>query len=327
MKNKHVLVTGGTGFIGTALVKALTERGYQVRVLDNDFRGNRNRLKKLEDDVEIVSGDIREEKSVLDAVQGIDIIYHLAAINGTRYFYEIPDQVLDVNVRGALNTIKACLVHIISRFVLASSSEVYQTPSRIPTDESERIYIEDITNPRYSYAGSKIISELLTLNCLRNKSTHAIIFRPHNIYGPDMGNEHVIPELLRKIYIASEGFRKKKIQLKIQGSGEESRAFCFIDNAIDAILICGEKGADGKIYHVGETRETRIRDLIRIIGDILCLEIEVTPGLAAVGGTPRRSPDVGKILKLGYDPQVSLEQGLEQTITWYVRRLGKKEKK
>jgi|TARA_B100000315_G_scaffold257248_1_gene305488 nucleoside-diphosphate-sugar epimerase len=324
MKNRHVLVTGGTGFIGAALATALTERGYQVRVFDNDFRGDRNRLKKLMDDVDIVTGDIRDESAVLDAAEGVDIIYHLAAINGTRYFYEIPDQVLDVNVRGALNTLKACLVHNVNRFVLASSSEVYQTPLRIPTDESERIYLEDVTNPRYSYAGSKLISELLTLNCLRSKATHGIIFRPHNIYGPDMGNEHVIPELMRKIHLASKRFKKNKIRVTIQGSGNETRAFCFIDNAVDAILICGEKGGNGEIYHIGEMREIRIGDLVKMLGDILSMKIEVIPGTALAGGTPRRCPDIGKISKLGYKPLVSLEEGLETTIAWYVRRLSGK---
>jgi len=321
MAGKSVLVTGGSGFIGASLVRKLVDLGYRVRVFDNHFRGSMRRLKGYEKKIELLEGDIRKEDLVMKAVEGMDILYHLAFINGTRHFYEIPDQVLDVGVRGALNTLKAAVEQGVERYILASSSEVYQTPSKVPTDEKERILLEDITNPRYSYAGGKIISELLVLNFLRKAKTEAVIFRPHNVYGPDMGYEHVIPELMKKICRASDSFARKEITLEIQGSGEETRAFCYIDNAVEEIMLCATKGTDGEIYHVGETREIRILDLIESMGRALDMKIKVVPGALRPGGTPRRCPDIGKIRALGFQEKVSLEDGLQRTLEWYRRDL------
>ncbi|RPI76155.1 MAG: SDR family NAD(P)-dependent oxidoreductase [Desulfobacteraceae bacterium] len=321
MEGKRVIVTGGSGFIGASLAKRLVDLGYRVRVLDNYFRGNLRRLKGYLDRIEFIEGDIRNEDQVLKAVEGMEILYHLAFINGTRYFYEIPEQVLDVGVRGALNTLKAARQHCIRRYILASSSEVYQSPSKVPTDEKERILLEDITNPRYSYAGGKIISELLTLNFLRQTDTETVIFRPHNVYGPDMGYEHVIPELMRKIYEASGAFARKEIAIEIQGHGEETRAFCFIDNAVEEIMLCATKGYNGEIYHIGEMQEIRILDLIQMMGSILNIRIKTIPGALRAGGTPRRCPDIGKIKALGYREEIPLEEGLRRTVAWYSREL------
>ena len=314
---KKILVTGGTGFLGSALTKALVRKGHAVRVLDNDFRGSRSRLGEVAADVELVEADIRDAAAVSKATRGMETVYHLAFVNGTRFFYELPELVLDVGVRGALTTLDAAREHGVERYVLASSSEVYQTPERVPTDETERICLPDVTNPRYSYAGGKIISELLALNFLRKTDTDCVIFRPHNFIGPDMGFEHVIPELMRKIFAASQGFRKKEIDLEIQGTGEETRAFCYIDNGVQGVLLCGEKGSDGELYHIGEMREISILQLVDMLGGLLGISIRVAPGPLRPGGTPRRCPDTAKLQALGYAPQVTLEEGLSRTLQWY----------
>ncbi len=323
MKKQKVLVTGGTGFIGAALVKKLVTLGYPVRVFDNNFRGKNTRLEGFLDKLDLIEGDIRDEAKVMGAVKGMDIVYHLAFLNGTRHFYEIPDQVLDVGVRGALNTLKASLEYKPARYILASSSEVYQTPTKVPTDESERIFLEDVRNPRYSYAGGKIISELLTLNYLRKSPTEAVIFRPHNVVGPDMGWEHVIPELLVKIGKASDGFKSKKAKIEIQGSGEETRAFCYIDSAVEQIVLCAEKGGNGEIYHIGEMNEISILALIKMIGKVLGIEIETVSAAIRKGGTPRRCPDISKIKSLGYVQPVTFEAGLAKTVEWYMSQIKK----
>jgi len=321
MKKRKVLVTGGTGFIGAALVKKLLAAGHFVRVFDNNFRGKNMRLDGFLDKLDLIEGDIRDEEMVMNAVKGMDMVYHLAFINGTKHFYEIPDLVLDVGVRGALNTLKASLEYKPARYILASSSEVYQMPTRIPTDESERIFLEDVKNPRYSYAGGKIISELLTLNYLRKSKTEAVIFRPHNIFGPDMGWEHVIPEILVKIGKASDAFKEKKAKIEIQGSGEETRAFCYVDSAVDQIVLCAEKGGDGEIYHIGEMNEISILALIEMIGNILGIEIETVSTALRKGGTPRRCPDISKIKTLGYVQPISFNEGLRRTVLWYKREI------
>ena len=132
---KTYLVTGGTGFIGSALVRRLLRDGHRVRVLDDNSRGSARRLRDVERDIEFVSADVRDPQAVIDAARGVDSILHLAYVNGTEFFYTKPALVLDVGVRGMLNVLDACRRHGIRELVLASSSEVYQTPPGIPTAE------------------------------------------------------------------------------------------------------------------------------------------------------------------------------------------------
>ncbi len=129
---------------------------------------------------------MRDPILVGNAVRGTDCVVHLAAVNGTEYFYSKPHVVLDVGIVGMLNVIAACRQHGVSDLVVASSSEVYQLPPEIPTDETAPLTIPDPLNARYSYAGSKIASELLAINYGRHDFKCVTIFRPHNVYGPDM---------------------------------------------------------------------------------------------------------------------------------------------
>ena len=159
-----ILVTGGSGFIGAGLVKALVKAGHAVRVLDDNSRGAMRRLQEVAGGIEFIPGDIRDSAAVTRAVHGMDEVHHLAFVNGTQFFYSKPQLVLDVGIRGMLNVLDACLEHNVPELFLASSSEVYQTPPRIPTDENVPLSIPDPMNPRYSYAGGKIISEMLAIN-------------------------------------------------------------------------------------------------------------------------------------------------------------------
>ena len=132
----RILVTGGSGFIGSALVKRLVGAGHKVRVLDDFSRGARHRLAEVAGDVECIAGDIRSADTVGQAAAGVEEIHHLAYVNGTQFFYSAPDLVLDVAVRGMISVIDACRANRVGTLVLASSSEVYQTPPRTPTDET-----------------------------------------------------------------------------------------------------------------------------------------------------------------------------------------------
>ena len=193
IRGRKFLVTGGTGFLGSGLVRGLLAAGATVRSLDNDSRGAKVRLADVADKVELVTGDVREPADVARAVRGVDCVCHLAYLNGTEFFYTKPDLVLEIGVKGMMNVLDACIAENVKDLVLASSSEVYQTPPRVPTDENVPLSVPDVLNPRYSYGGGKIISELLALNYGRKHFERVAIFRPHNAYGPDMGREHVIP--------------------------------------------------------------------------------------------------------------------------------------
>jgi nucleoside-diphosphate-sugar epimerase len=184
MSARKVLVTGGSGFIGSGLVKALVKSGAQVRVLDDNSRGRPRRLHRVEEEIEFIGGDIRDADTVAKATAGMDEVHHLAFVNGTEFFYTQPDLVLDVGVRGMINVIDACRKHNVGNLILASSSEVYQTPPVVPTDETAPLSVPDVLNPRYSYGGGKLISELMAINFGRKYFERVLIFRPHNVSVP-----------------------------------------------------------------------------------------------------------------------------------------------
>ena len=313
---RRVLVTGGLGFIGSAFARRLWADGWRVRVLDSGLRISAGAA--LPPDVEVVRGDVRDAAVVRAAVAGCDSVCHLAAVNGTRHFYERPVLVLDVGVRGILNVLDACLASGVGDLVVVSSSEVYQSPAVVPTDETVPLCIPDPLNPRYSYAGSKMISELLALNYGREHLARVVICRPHNVYGPAMGWDHVIPELIGRLRRLRADGPSGEVTLPVQGSGEETRAFVYVDDFIDGLMALFEKGAHLGIYHVGTMEEITIADLARRIASQLGIRVRIVPDADAPGGTPRRCPDIARMRDLGFTPHVSLDDGLARTIAWYL---------
>ena len=312
----RTLVTGGTGFIGSAVVRALVQRGDEVRILDDGSRGSERRLADIAKLVDLHLGDIRDPDAVGRAAAGVERVIHLAYVNGTEFFYSRPELVLDVAVKGMVNVLDACRAHGVPELVLASSSEVYQSPTRIPTDERAALVVPDPLNPRYSYGGGKIISELMAINYGRTGFERVFIFRPHNVYGPDMGWEHVIPQLtLRLRSLLRTG--ADPIQLPIQGNGNETRAFLFIDDLVAGLLVLLDGALHLGIYNVGTDEEITIATVAKEIGRCFGREIEVVPGDPPAGAALRRCPDITKLRALGYEPRVTLVDGLRQTVRWY----------
>jgi nucleoside-diphosphate-sugar epimerase len=313
---KSYLVTGGSGFIGAALVECLIGAGHKVRVLDNNSRGNARRLAKVASVIEFIEGDIRDPKITIAAADGMDCVCHLAYVNGTEFFYSRPELVLDVAVRGMVNVIDACRHHGIGDLVLASSSEVYQTPPVLPTPEGVPLVVPDISNPRYSYGGGKILCELIAMNYGRTGFDRVTIFRPHNVYGPDMGWEHVIPQFaLRAKELAT--CNSGTLQFPIRGDGRQTRSFVHIDDFTDGLMKVIEGGEHLEIYHIGTSEEVSVAELARQVVACFGLYPELVLGEAPAGETNRRCPDISKLCGLGYTPRISLAEGLKSTVTWY----------
>jgi nucleoside-diphosphate-sugar epimerase len=313
---RRYLVTGGLGFLGSSLTRKLAERGDFVRVLDDASRGSRARLTGVR--FELFDGDVRDPATVAGACRDVDAVCHLAFVNGTELFYSKPELVLDVGVRGMMNVIDGCRAAGVRELLLMSSSEVYQTPPMIPTPEDVPLTIPDAMNPRYSYAAGKIISEIVAINYGRTGFDRVLIVRPHNVYGPDMGWEHVIPQFTTRLARLARTQPDGELALPIQGSGRESRAFVYVDDFIRGVLCVLDRGEHMNIYHIGTADEIEIAGLAREIGAVLGRSVSIRPGPPAVGGTLRRCPDIAKARGLGYEPTISLPDGLSKTVPWYV---------
>ena len=239
----------------------------------------------------------------------------MAAINGTEFFYSKPQEVLDVSIRGILNAIEVCKKNNIKNFIFASSSEVYQNPNLFPTPENVELKIPDIFNPRYSYGGGKLISELICSYYYKDFFEKLIIFRPHNVYGPDMGWEHVIPQLILSIKKTKE---LNKTFIEIKGDGNQTRSFIFINDFIEALNKVIFKGEHRNIYHIGNNDEISILELTKMILKSMNTDLEIRTSQQPKGETDRRCPDDSKIKKLGYKKEYELRDGLKSVIKWYL---------
>lgn len=313
---RRFLVTGGTGFIGSALVRRLVKDGHCVRVLDDNSRGAADRLADVATRVELIQGDVRDAGDVKEAMRDVDCVCHFAYVNGTEFFYTKPELVLEVAVKGMVNVLDACADRGVRELLLASSSEVYQEPPSIPTSEDVPMSIPDPMNPRYSYAAGKIISEIMAINYGRKRFKRVLIVRPHNVYGPAMGWEHVIPQFVLRMRTLMRA-DCDSVRFPIQGTGEQTRSFVFIDDFTDGLMAVIRGGAHLGIYNIGTQEEVSIAELARMVGDFFGKRVEIVPGQAAAGGALRRCPDIRKIAALGYRPKFSLRDGLAITAKWY----------
>ena len=313
---KTYLVTGGSGFLGSALVRRLILAGHRVRVFDNNSRGNLRRLAGLERDFDFIQGDVRNPEDVDKATQGVDSVCHLAFVNGTEFFYSSPELVLEVGLKGMLNVVDACLKHNVPELILASSSEVYQEAAMVPTDESVPLSIPDPKNARYSYGACKLISEVIALNYGRKRFQRVVIFRPHNVYGPDMGWEHVIPQFVLRMKRVSQQ-TDNPVRFPIQGTGKQTRAFVFIDDFTDGLMLTIEKGEHLGIYHIGSMEEVTIEALAGMVGEYFHRDVAVIPSGPAVGAPLRRCPDIHRLAALGFHLKYTLRQGLQIAAKWY----------
>jgi dTDP-glucose 4,6-dehydratase/UDP-glucose 4-epimerase len=301
------LVTGGTGFLGREVVSRLLSKGHEVRIFDNNFRGN-SELVPEDESLEVIVGDIRDSEALTSATVGIDSIIHLAFINGTRHFYERPELVVDVGIRGMLNVADAAKLNGVKEIILISTSEVYQSPSVIPTPESVPLVIPDVLNSRYSYGGSKIACELLLVNFCATYLENWKIIRPHNIYGPNMGEDHVIPELIAKAKSNPEKF-------VIQGDGKQTRAFCHISDFGAGFLFILNDPQKFQIYNIGVDEEITVLELSKMILKLLRSDAVINFSKGNIGETRRRCPDISKIRSIGFNPRVSLINGLSDLLS------------
>ncbi len=211
-----------------------------------------------------------------------------------------------------MNVLHSCETHGGKELFLVSSSEAYQT-APVPTDETVPLTVPDVTNPRYSYGGGKIACEVAAM-----AYGHAGVFkrlviaRPHNIYGPDAGVDHVIPQFAERISKLNGS-----PDFQIQGTGQETRSFCHVDDCVEAFRVLLDRGEHMNVYHVGNDEELMISSLAAKIAQHAGHSIRLCPTDLPKGSPPRRKPDITKLRALGYEPRISLADGLSGTLDWY----------
>jgi len=180
--------------------------------------------------------------------------------------------------------------------------------------------IPDPLNPRYSYAAGKILHEIMAIHNGR-QFRRVMIVRPHNVYGTDMGTEHVIPQFVARLK-SLQNHPTDPIPFTIQGTGLQTRSFVFVDDFIDGVMLVLDRGEHLGIYHVGTLEEVTIETLARLVAEHYGRPIKIVPGPPAEGGTNRRCPDITKLMKLGYRPQYTLREALPDVVRWYDARLA-----
>ena len=312
-----VLITGGAGFIGFYLASSCIERGFETHICDNNIRGQHDEVLKSvlsNKDAKYLKIDLTNPKQVESIDKDYDIVFHLAAINGTENFYKIPYTVMDV----AISSTMLLLSHFKGtgvKFVFSSSSETYaghvqSNPDLIPTSEDVPCTIDDVLNERFSYGGSKLACEILINSFSKQYGLDYQIVRYHNVYGPRMGTKHVIPQIINRAKNAESPF--------IIYGPEQTRAFCYVSDAVSMTMDLSLKNIDG-IFHIGnDLEEVKIREIAKTIVDWYNHKPEIKSVPPPQGSVVRRCPNINKVRSiLGYSPKVLLSEGLEKTIKWY----------
>jgi UDP-glucuronate decarboxylase len=314
----RALLLGGAGFIGLHLARRLVAEGHEVTIVDDFSRGREDRdLNELRAAaaVHVISGDLTDPVTFAGLPPGWDQIYLLAAVVGVRNVEADPARVVRVNTLAAMHLLD--WVAPGERVFFASTSEVYAGGVdagivAVPTPEDIPVMISDITAPRFAYAVSKLLGEAAFLHTARAKGFEAVVGRFHNVYGPRMGADHVIPEMSLRAQRGDDPFR-------VPGA-DQFRAFCHVDDAVEAMLrLMAAPAAMGLIVHIGNDRdETNIGDLAKLVLRLAGASPVIEPLPAPAGSVPRRCPDLTRLRDLtGYEPAVTLEEGVRSTYAWY----------
>ena len=310
------LVTGGAGFIGSSIVRALLSRGDRVRVLDNFFSGRRENLADVAGDIELIEGDVRDAAAVARACAAVEVVFHEAAIPSVPRSLADPLGSNDANVTGTLNLLNEAKRAGVRRVVYAASSSAYGDTPTLPKVETMRPL------PLSPYAVAKLAGELYCAVFAGAYGLETVSLRYFNVFGArqDPKSEYaaVIPRFVTA-GLASEG-------VTIFGDGTQSRDFCYIDNTVEANLAAASApaaSASGRVFNVACGVATTLNDVVRLIGEGLGKTIPVSYAPSRVGDVKHSLADISAARQgLGYRGAVDFKEGLRRTIAWYAERRG-----
>ena len=314
LTNKKILVTGAGGFIGSHLVEKLLEEGCKVRAFVHYNSFNRwgwidsFSTEKLEK-IEIFSGDIRDPNGVREAVKGVDIVFHLAALIGIPFSYHSPDSYVDTNIKGTLNILQACRDLGVEKVLVTSTSEVYGTARYVPIDENHP------RQPQSPYSATKIAADCLAESFYRSFDLPVVIVRPFNTYGPRQSARAVIPTIITQLLIG-----KKEIKL---GALHPTRDLVFVKDTVNGFIeVAKSDKTIGEEINIATGEEISIGDLAKKLINM------INPKAKIVVEGMRLRPEKSEVERLlgsndkikkltGWKPQHNLEEGLRITIEWF----------
>ncbi|MBE9610647.1 SDR family oxidoreductase [Chitinilyticum litopenaei] len=311
---RKALVTGADGFIGSHLVEMLVQRGYEVTALAqyNSF----NYWGWLEDvscreQIQVVSGDVRDPHFCKMITKGQDVVFHLAALIAIPYSYVAPDSYVDVNVRGTLNICQAAKENGVGRVIHTSTSEVYGTAQYVPIDEKHPL------QPQSPYSASKIGADAMAMSFYNAFGLPLTIARPFNTYGPRQSARAVIPTIISQIAAG-----KKQIKL---GDVSPTRDFNYVTDTCRGFIALAEcDAAVGQTVNIGSNYEISVGDTLNLIKSIMNSDVEFIVDEA------RLRPEKSEVFRLwcdntlinsltGFVPKFSIEAGLRSTVDWFLK--------
>ena len=305
----RVLVTGGAGFIGSHLADALIARGDQVVALDNFSTGSTANIKHITKNFEIIDGDIRNIDLINDTIKDVDLVFHMAAALGVNTILESPLESISTNIAGSEVVLNAAANHK-KRILIASTSEIYGKNPKQPLNETDDRVVGSPQKIRWSYSDAKAIEEAMAFSLNQEKGLEVTTARLFNTVGPRQSAHYgmVVPRFVRSAL--------KNEPINIYGDGTQSRVFCHVDDAIEALLaLVGTDKTINEVYNVGGTGEVTIKELAdNVIKETnsqssieyIPYEKAYAPGFEDM---QRRVPDISKIkLELNWAPKKNLSQ-------------------
>lgn len=305
----RMLVTGGAGFIGHHLVRGLLARGDEVNVIDDFSSGHRSRLEPFSDRIALAEGSILDPATLDEAVAGCEVIFHEAAIASVAQSLVAPRLTNDVNVSGTIEVMLAAVRHGVRRVVLAGSSSVYGIPERLPCHESQR------PSPQSPYGASKLAAEhyVHTLGQLHGIET--VVLRYFNVFGPgqDPASEYaaVVPRFATAVL---DGRRPI-----VNGTGEISRDFTYIDNVVEANLLAAQASSPSALTcNVASGSRYSLLELLQTICEMAGREVDPIFGPPRAGDILHSQADISVAQHaLGYKVAVPFREGIARTVAWY----------
>ncbi len=308
------LVTGGAGFIGSNLVAALLKRGDRVRVLDNFSTGKRDNISELGDDIEVIEGDIRSYHLVREAVDGVDVIFHQAALPSVPRSIRDPITTNEVGTSGTLNVLQAARDCGVVRVVFAGSSSVYGDTPTLPKHEAM------VPTPASPYAVSKLAGENYCRVFHQLYGIETVALRYFNVFGPRQDPNSLYSAVIPRFI---EMMRRDESPT-IFGDGEQSRDFTFIDNVVSANILSAhaDGGVAGEVFNVACHERVTLNQLMDVMRRVMDSSVEARYAPRRPGDVVHSYADISKFRDaVGYTPRVLFEEGIKRTVDWFdVRR-------